>query len=144
MNFYLYPENLIEFETMLDILLSEGVCYRIKTEKLSIGFGYAETKYFIVNCEFEKFEFIKYLVNKKVEQINKLEKCITVEANDNRNIAQKLIIPPRPYFSLTEGVQFAQMQEEIKEKLDIALKGHLKKEQKSSKLYSMWKKLFNK
>ena len=82
MQFYLFTQNTIHLEILLDILKSENIYYKVKTTK-SDFFTFLcpmPTNYEIcINCDYEKFEYIKYIYEKKKNLIEKLEKQYTPE-----------------------------------------------------------------
>ncbi len=129
MKFCLYPKTEFELDIMLDILSSENIIYQIKTDREFMPFVYFEEKCITFDCDYNKFSFVRYLLDKdlkaeenRLKLAYRLEKCAKKE-----NImctTEKL-----PMFTIL---------------MDDSIFEPKKKKQKYSTLYSLWKKLFNK
>lgn len=87
MKFVLYPQNEQELDSIIDILKSEKCFYNCKIERHFAGIGILTTTLELyIYTDLEKFDFIKLLVEKRLqeikkqnEEIQKLEKCYNLK-----------------------------------------------------------------
>lgn len=87
MKFVLYPECEAHLDAILDALSGENVIYKIQTERTDLGiFGSKLSLSVICDTTYDKLEFIKYLVDKKKQQLGILEKSYSLPSCTHKNI----------------------------------------------------------
>ena len=94
MSYFLYPEQESHLNITVETLADNGIKFRIKREyssifaPFSIMFSGAKQNYQVeIFCDYDKFTFIKYLIEKKLTKLEYLDKCLKLKTEKEKKVS---------------------------------------------------------